>query len=147
MDRPIIASDSGDDERKWELCKGLRMKEEKSMREQIVEQSKKLNPEQKKRGELIVITWDNPKKKDSSEMFDTLKKLGKVKKLYVKTTAVLWPKENISYDNVKSTIQTELSTQIRRKGRAVIVSLSEDRIAHIDLSKSDTWKKGYPKDI
>jgi hypothetical protein len=101
--------------------------------------------EQKARETLYVITWDNPKNPTSSGMFEALGKLGKVKTLFVKTTAVLSPKKHTTYEAVKETIQAELSAEKSRKGRAVIVSLEQNRIAHIDLSKDIKWKKGYPK--
>ena len=76
-------------------------------------------------------------------MIEAIKELGEVKELYVKTTVVLLPSKNTKYDNVKQVIKKQLSST----GRAVIVSIGNNRIAHIDLSKKHSWKKGYPKDL
>jgi hypothetical protein len=62
---------------------------EPSSEQQINNVNETLNKEQEKRAELFVITWDNPTKIDSSGMRDALKKFGKIKKLYVKTTVAL----------------------------------------------------------
>lgn len=89
--------------------------------------------------DFYIITWDNPLPANSSGMIRALKRLGRVEGVHAKTTVKLFPKSSVNFGNVRRSVRINLN---RRTGRAVVVSIANKHVSHIDNAVArGTWKK------
>jgi hypothetical protein len=93
------------------------------------------------RGWYYVITWDNPIPADSSAMLGALRRLGKVTSVQTKTTAILAPRKNVKWRQVRRAILQNLN---RPTGNALYVNLRTGNSFQIGAGTTWRWKKPVP---
>jgi hypothetical protein len=85
-----------------------------------------------------IITWDNPVPADSSAMVTALSALGKLTKVQTKTTYILAPRKNISWQRIRKALTGNLHP---RRGNAVYVNLKSGGVFEWGRNTRFLWKK------
>lgn len=83
------------------------------------------------------ISWDNPNPADSSAILAALGKLGSVTQLKTKTSVVLSPKADVTWQQVRDAIKSNLN---RKTGSAFYVNLRSGKGFQISHRTRWLWR-------
>jgi hypothetical protein len=90
------------------------------------------------RGWHWAITWDNPVPADSSAILHVLGKLGRVTKLYTKTTVLLAPKSGVSWRQIRAAITNNLDP---KKGNVAYANLRSGKAFQWGPKTGHHWRR------